>query len=92
MKGYCGIQLVRDAIAIASDRAESPRESELRYYWLESALPTPLVNAEVDDLRGRFMGRVDLLDEESGYGAKYNGHWHEMWDRPELDSRRMIGL
>ncbi|MEP7036530.1 MAG: hypothetical protein ABI934_13155 [Actinomycetota bacterium] len=92
MKGYRGIQLVRDAISIASDRAESPRESELRYYWLESDLPTPKVNAEVYDLRGRFMGRIDLLDEESGYGCEYNGHWHEMWDRPERDSRRMTGL
>ena len=92
MKGYRGIQMVRDAIVIASDRAESPRESELRYYWLESGLPTPKVNAEVYDLRGRFMGRIDLLDEESGYGAEYNGHWHEMWDRPERDSRRLLGL
>jgi len=92
MKGYRGIQLVRDAIVIASDRAESPRESELRYYWLESGLPTPKVNAEVYDLRGRFMGRIDLMDEKSGYGCEYNGHWHEMWDRPERDSRRLIGL
>ena len=92
MKGYRGIQLVRDAIAIATDRAESPMESELRYYWLESGLPSPNVNAEVYDLNGRFMGRIDLLDEESGYGAEYNGHWHEMWDRPVLDSRRMMGL
>jgi len=92
MKGYRGIQLVRDAIVVASDRAESPRESELRYYWLESGLPSPSVNPEVYDLRGRFMGRIDLLDEESGYGAEYNGHWHEMWDRPELDSRRLAGL
>lgn len=92
MKGYRGIQLVRDAIGVASDRAESPRESELRYYWLESGLPSPSVNAEVYDLRGRFMGRIDLMDEESGYGAEYNGHWHEMWDRPELDCRRMMGL
>jgi hypothetical protein len=92
MKGYRGIQLVRDALVIASDHAESPRESELRYYWLESGLPPPLVNAEVYDLRGRFMGRVDLLDEESGYGAEYNAHWHEMWDRPALDCQRMTGL
>ena len=92
MKGYRGIQLVRDAIAIASDRAESPSESEMRYYWLESGLPAPSVNAEVYDLRGRFMGRLDLMDEESGYGAEYNGHWHGMWDRPQLDARRMRGL
>ncbi len=92
MKGYRGIQLVRDAIAVASDRAESPRESELRFHWLESGLPSPTVNGEVYDLRGRLMGRIDLLDEESGYGAEYNGHWHEMWDRPELDCRRIVGL
>ena len=92
MKGYRGIQLVRDANAVASYRAESPRESELRYYWLESGLPSPSVNADVHDLRGRFVGRIDLLDEESGYGAEYNGHWHEMWDRPELDCRRIVGL
>ena len=92
MKGYRGIQLVRDALAIASDRAESPRESELRYYWLESGLPPPIVNPEVYDERGRFLGRVDLLDEESGYGAEYNGHWHEMWDRPEKDVQRLAAL
>lgn len=92
MKGYRGIQLVRDAIAIASDRAESPKESELRYYWLEAGLPSPSVNPEVYDLRGRFMGRIDLMDEESGYGAEYNGHWHEMWDRPARDGRRLAGL
>jgi hypothetical protein len=92
MKGYRGIQLARDALAVASDRAESPKESELRFYWLESGLPRPSVNAEVYDLRGRFMGRIDLMDEESGYGAEYNGHWHQMWDRPQLDSRRMLGL
>ena len=38
------------------------------------------------------MGRIDLLDHESGYGAEYNGHWHEMWDRPEKDIRRLAGL
>jgi hypothetical protein len=92
MKGYRGIQLVRDALAIASDRAESPRESELRYYWLESGLPAPVVNPEVYDQRGRFMGRVDLLDEASGYGVEYNGHWHEMWDRPQRDFKRLAGL
>jgi len=92
MRGYRGIQLVRDALQIASDRAESPRESELRYYWLESGLPFPRVNPEVFDVRGRFMGRIDLLDDESGYGAEYNGHWHEMWDRPARDVRRLSGL
>jgi hypothetical protein len=92
MKGYRGIQLVRDALAIASDRAESPKESEMRYYWLESGLPSPRVNPELYDLRGQFMGRIDLLDDESGYGAEYNGHWHEMWDRPEKDIRRLAGL
>jgi len=92
MKGYRGIQLVRDALTIASDRAESPRESELRYYWIESGLPSPRVNPEVYDIRGRFMGRIDLLDDESGYGAEYNGHWHEMWDRPERDTLRLAGL
>ncbi|HYO18050.1 MAG TPA: hypothetical protein VES02_05215 [Dermatophilaceae bacterium] len=92
MKGYRGIQLVRDALAIASDRAESPSESELRYFWLESGLPSPSVNSEVYDPRGRLMGRIDLLDDESGYGAEYNGHWHQMWDRPEKDRRRLARL
>ena len=92
MKGYRGIQLLRDALVIASDRAESPRESELRYYWLESGLPSPQVNAEVYDMHGRLMGRIDLLDDESGYGAEYNGHWHEMWDRPQRDVLRLAGL
>jgi hypothetical protein len=44
LKGYRGIALVREAAPLISARAESPKESELRHYWLEAGLPPPLVN------------------------------------------------
>jgi hypothetical protein len=92
MKGFRGIRYAREAAKASSGRAESPRESELRYFWLEAGLPEPLVNAEIFDLRGRFMGRVDLLEPKSGYVGEYDGHWHQMGDRPALDARRNQGL
>ena len=88
MKGYRGVGLVRAAAAAASSRAESPKESELRHYWLEAGLPPPIVNAEIFDPDGSLVGRVDLLEPESGYCAEFDGHWHQMWGRPEADARR----
>lgn len=92
MKRRQGLPLVRAASGVGSVDAESPKESELRYYWLESGLPPPIVNAWIYDLRGTCMGRVDLLEPVSGYVGEFNGHWHEMWDRPALDARRNAGL
>ena len=92
MKRRQGIPLVRAAAGVGTMDAESPKESELRYYWLESGLPPPIVNAWIYDLRGTCMGRVDLLEPISGYVGEFNGHWHEMWDRPALDAKRNAGL
>ena len=92
MKRRQGMPLVRAAIGMGTVDAESPKESELRYYWLEAGLPRPIVNAWIYDLRGICMGRVDLLEPVSGYVGEFNGHWHEMWDRPMLDASRNAGL
>lgn len=92
MKRRQGMPLVRAALGVGTVSAESPKESELRYYWLESGLPPPIVNAWIYDLRGTCMGRVDLLEPISGYVGEFNGHWHEMWDRPALDASRNAGL
>lgn len=92
MKRRQGMPLVRAAVSVGTVDAESPKESELRYYWLQSGLPAPIVNAWIYDLRGMCMGRVDLLEPVSGYVAEFNGHWHEMWDRPALDANRNAGL
>ena len=92
MKRRQGMPLVRAAVGVGTVGAESPMESELRYYWLESGLPPPIVNAWIYDLRGACMGRVDLLEPVSGYVGEFNGHWHEMWDRPALDAGRSAGL
>ena len=92
MKGYRGIGLARDAARAPSARAESPRESELRHHWVEAGLPTPLVNPQVFDLAGRFLGKLDLMDPESGYIGEYDGHWHLVGDRPERDAARLARL
>ena len=92
MRGYRGIALARDAAREPTSRAASPRESELRYYWMEAGLPEPLVNVVLVDLRGNFLGCVDLMDRQSGFVGEYDGWYHTVGDQPERDAQRLSRL
>ena len=92
MKGYRGIRYAREAAQAPSARAESQRESELRYYWREAGLPEPLANADLFDSAGEFLGRADLFERESGYIGEYDGRYHREGDRPRLDALRIAGF
>jgi hypothetical protein len=58
--GRRGIRKLRHALELLSEFAESPRESMLRVALVLAGLPTPEVNREIFDARGRFVARVDL--------------------------------
>lgn len=92
MKGYRGIRYAREAARAPSARAESQRESELRYYWRQAGLPEPLVNADLFDADGRFLGRADLFERHSGYVGEYDGRYHREGDQPRLDAIRVTGF
>jgi hypothetical protein len=75
--GRKGATRVRAALADAREDSWSPNETRMRMPWLhEACLPEPLLNAAVFDRRGRFLGRPDLLDVESGLVGEFDGADH----------------
>ncbi len=88
LKGLHGLKRVRAVMGEMCGQAESVPESELRWTWLSCELPKPIPNVSVWDRFGRFVGRIDLLDPESGLGAEYQGYWHHMDGAAENDENR----
>lgn len=84
---------VRTALTLACEHAVSPPEVEMRMTWtLDAAWPAPLVNRDVFDLEGRFIGRPDLMDPVNGVFGEYNGALHRGRDRYRSDVARMERL
>ncbi|MFS3128349.1 hypothetical protein ACLM5J_08075 [Nocardioides sp. Bht2] len=72
-----GLPLMRQALRLASDGVESPRETALRLIWtLHAELPPPLCNVELVDANGRFLARPDLFSPELGLAGEYDGAHH----------------
>lgn len=75
--GWEGIVQVRAAVALAREHALSPQEVRMRLRWeLDAGLPPPHVNCPVHDRAGRLLGIADLLDEEAGLAAEFDGAEH----------------
>lgn len=69
--------VARSALELASEHSRSPQESRTRLIWqLDAGLPPPLVNQHVWDRSGRLLAIVDLLDEEAGVVAEFDGADH----------------
>lgn len=78
----------RLAVDLADERAESPRESELRVLLVQAGLPLPESNVEIFD-GARFVARVDLLYREQRLVVEYDGDHHRdarQWSKDQ--SRR----
>lgn len=74
--GRRGRVLIQTALALLSDRAESPAESRLRVILLEAGLPPFAVNLDVFDANGRFLGRGDLVSVRYKLILEYEGDYH----------------
>lgn len=86
--GGRGSKRRRLAVDLADERAESPRESELRILLIQAGLPVPESNVEIFD-GVRFVARVDLLYREHRLVIEYDGDHHRdprQWSRDQ--SRR----
>lgn len=88
LKGLHGLKRVRAVVGEMCGEAESMPESELRWTWLSCELPRPTPNVSVYDRFGYFVGRIDLLDADSGFGAEYQGYWHRMDGAEAADELR----
>jgi hypothetical protein len=84
-----GTRLAREALPLAGEHSASPQESRFRLIWqLDAGWPRPLVNRDVLDLEGRFLGRPDLLDPERGIVGEFAGAVHRHRSRHRSDVRR----
>ncbi len=88
-----GLPLVRRALDLSVEGAESPPEVALRLTWRGDAeLPEPLSNVPIHDRSGRFLGRPDLVCPELGVAAEYDGAHHLSTSARSRDITREGGL
>ena len=88
--GTKGIKRLRRAVGLAESRSESPMETRLRIQLIRGRLPRPLVQSELCDSKGRFVGRVDLYYPDRRLAIEYDGAGHK--DRLHADLQRQNAL
>ncbi|TFV56976.1 hypothetical protein E4P42_17520 [Mycobacterium sp. PS03-16] len=90
--GRRGIVAVRNLLALADGRAESPMESEARLAMIDGGLPTPELQYEVIDGNGE-LRRLDFAWPDHRVAAEYDGlDWHSGPDAMRRDRRRSAAL
>ncbi|OBG36578.1 hypothetical protein A5672_09735 [Mycobacterium alsense] len=91
-RGRRGIVAVRELLELASPLAESPMESEARLVMIDGGLPRPVLQYELEDLRGR-VWRLDFAWPEGRVAAEYDGlDWHSGPEAFQRDRRRTAAL
>jgi very-short-patch-repair endonuclease len=73
-----------------AEPAESPMETRLRWWLLQSGLPRPQVQTDLRNADGRFLGRADLYYPAVRLVIEYDGANHR--DRLVEDNRRQNAL
>lgn len=90
--GRRGIVAVRDLLALADARAESPMESEARLAMIDGGLPTPELQYEIVDGNGD-LRRLDFAWPAYRVAVEYDGvDWHTEPDALRNDRRRRLAL
>ena len=88
-----GVCRVREAAALATDRARSPGESRLRMVPVLGGLPQPWVNLPY--YRGdELIAYLDLalLTDHKTVGIEYDGAYHDDQEQRHADNRRENNL
>lgn len=86
---------LRDALALLDDRAESPKESELRVLLVRNGFGGLVTQVEVHEPDGRFVARVDLAIPHLRIAIEYDGDHHRdprQWRRDQQRRRRLEAL
>lgn len=91
-RGRRGIVAVRDLLALADGRAESPMESEARLAMIDGGLPIPQLQYEIFDGNGE-LRRLDFAWPDHRVAAEYDGvAWHSGAEGMRRDRRRYNAL
>lgn len=88
-----GLVLAREAVSLADEGSQSPRETLMRLIWIiDALLPRPLCNQWIYTLGGRLLGRPDLLHPDAGVVGEYDGSNHEEGSRRRNDIGREVRM
>ncbi|WP_382307570.1 DUF559 domain-containing protein [Herbiconiux sp. UC225_62] len=91
-----GIRALRATLPLLSDRAESPRESQLRLLLVDAGFPTPEVNLDIRDPIGQKIARVNLAYPAWKVAIEYEGDHHrtdqKQWRRDIARTRALQAL
>lgn len=87
-----GIRAVREAIEYVDPRAESPRESMMRYHLWRSGYVDLQPNVVIVDSRGGFIARGDLVDVRRKIVVEYDGAHHLTRSAQSSDAARRLRL
>ncbi|MGY1620146.1 DUF559 domain-containing protein [Geodermatophilus sp. SYSU D00691] len=71
-----GSARARAVLPLGNPRAESPMESVLRWLIHEAGFPPPVVQYEMRDASGRFLGRGDLAWPDARVLVEFDGDVH----------------
>lgn len=71
-----GIRRLREAVELVREDSWSPRESKLRCVIVRAGLPEPLLNHDIYDDRGFFIGCFDLVYPDQKVAIEYHGTLH----------------
>lgn len=90
--GRRGIVMVRDLIALADGRSESPMETEARLGMIDGGLPAPVLQYEIVD-RNRQTWRVDFAWPDQRLAVEYEGYdWHSSPEALRHDRQKRAAL
>lgn len=90
--GRRGIVTVRELLPLADGRAESPMESEARLVMFDGGLPTPILQYQLVDARGR-LRRLDFAWPECRVAAEYDSdQWHDSAGALRRDREKVAAL
>lgn len=91
--GRRGRRLLRQALGLLSDRAESHPESVLRVILVLGGLPVPEINRDIVEANGTVFARLDLRYRREKVAIEYQGDYHRenkgQW-RKDMSRRRRL--
>ncbi|MFB6393950.1 DUF559 domain-containing protein [Polymorphospora sp. 2-325] len=87
-----GVDRFRRALALADPLSGSPMETRLRLTLVKGGLPTPVLQFEIHDGRGGFIGRVDLAYPQWRIAIEYEGNHHRERSQFRRDIARLNAL
>ncbi|GAA3661791.1 endonuclease domain-containing protein [Microbacterium marinilacus] len=87
-----GAARLRRALDRARTGASSPPETRVRLMLVDAGLAEPVLDHDVFDRHGRFVGCLDLAYPELKIGIEYDGSYHRDQQRFEYDIDRIARL